>query len=670
MSQERFEFRSETKELLQLMAHSLYSSKDVFLRELVSNASDALDRRRFESLTDPEKLEEGVTLQIQIHADTAARTLTIEDNGDGMTREDLIQNLGTIAHSGTKAFVAKLKEAQTQDQANSLIGQFGVGFYSSFIVADHVTVTTRKIGQDKAWRFESSGDGSFTIDEAKKDSAGTQIVLHLRPEDDDNNLADFTDEYVIKSTIKKYSDFIQYPVMVQCEREQTKTDDDKDEAESETNEVIKELVWEQANSMKAIWLKDPGEVDDKEYNDFYKHITYDWSEPLLRVPVKAEGTIEYRGLLFIPANAPYDMNYRDAKFGLRLHAQHVLIMEQCAELLPDYLRFVKGVVDSPDLNLNLSREILQKDRSITTIRKHVTKKILDALENLAKTDEEKFAKFWKNYQRLIKEGAASDYDNKDRLMKLLRFVSTFTVAEDAGASAESSADDKAKTKASMTSFEAYVQRMPAEQDAIYAIAGESLEIVRNSPHLEAFAQKGYEVLYLIDAYDEILFSQVPEFDGKKIVFIGRGEVELGTDEEKKAKREKLEVQEKDYDALMTKLREALSSDIESVRLSSRLTTSPACLVGQDGDVSPHLHRILSKMGGGANMPAAKRILEINPNHPLLEKLLSKFSSDANDPVVSKYARLLFDQALLAEGSPLPDPVDYVKLVTELMVNSL
>ncbi|MCL2326684.1 MAG: molecular chaperone HtpG, partial [Proteobacteria bacterium] len=600
MSQERFEFRSETKELLQLMAHSLYSSKDVFLRELVSNASDALDRRRFESLTDPEKLEEGVTLQIQIHADTAARTLTIEDNGDGMTREDLIQNLGTIAHSGTKAFVAKLKEAQTQDQANSLIGQFGVGFYSSFIVADHVTVTTRKIGQDKAWRFESSGDGSFTIDEAKKDSAGTQIVLHLRPEDDDNNLADFTDEYVIKSTIKKYSDFIQYPVMVQCEREQTKTDDDKDEAESETNEVIKELVWEQANSMKAIWLKDPGEVDDKEYNDFYKHITYDWSEPLLRVPVKAEGTIEYRGLLFIPANAPYDMNYRDAKFGLRLHAQHVLIMEQCAELLPDYLRFVKGVVDSPDLNLNLSREILQKDRSITTIRKHVTKKILDALENLAKTDEEKFAKFWKNYQRLIKEGAASDYDNKDRLMKLLRFVSTFTVAEDAGASAESSADDKAKTKASMTSFEAYVQRMPAEQDAIYAIAGESLEIVRNSPHLEAFAQKGYEVLYLIDAYDEILFSQVPEFDGKKIVFIGRGEVELGTDEEKKAKREKLEVQEKDYDALMTKLREALSSDIESVRLSSRLTTSPACLVGQDGDVSPHLHRILSKMGGGAN----------------------------------------------------------------------
>jgi len=670
MAQERFEFRSETKELLQLMAHSLYSSKDVFLRELVSNASDALDRRRFESLTNPGMLEEGTTLQIQIHADKASRTLTIEDNGDGMTREDLIQNLGTIAHSGTKAFVARLKEAQTQDQANSLIGQFGVGFYSSFIVADHVTVTTRRIGQDKAWRFDSAGDGNFTIDEAAKDTAGTQIVLHLRPEDGDNNLADFTDEYVIKSTIKKYSDFIQYPVMVQCERENFKADDDKDEAESETHEAAKELVWEQANSMKAIWLKDPGEVEDKEYNDFYKHITYDWSEPLLRIPVKAEGTIEYRGLLFVPANAPYDMNYRDAKYGLRLHAQHVLIMEQCAELLPDYLRFVKGVVDSPDLNLNISREILQKDRSITTIRKHVTKKILDALENLAKTDEEKYAKFWKNYQRLIKEGAAGDYDNKDRLMKLLRFVSTFTVAEDTGAkaSAESSADDKAKE--SMTSLEAYVQRMPAEQDAIYAIAGESLEIVRNSPHLEAFAQKGYEVLYLIDAYDEILFSQVPEYDNKKIVFIGRGEVELGTEEEKKAKREKLESQEKDYDALMTKLREALPNDIESVRLSSRLTTSPACLVGQDGDVSPHLHRILSKMGGGAGMPAAKRILEINPNHPLLEKLLSKFASDANDPVVSKYARLLFDQALLAEGSPLPDPVDYVKLVTELMVNSL
>ena len=413
--------------------------------------------------------------------------------------------------------------------------------------------------------------------------------------------------------------------------------------------------------MKAIWLKKADEVTDEEYNEFYKNITFDWSDPMFRLNLKAEGTVEYRGLVFIPARAPYDMNYRDAKFGLRLHAQHVLIMEKCAELLPDYLRFVKGVIDSSDLSLNISREILQKDRSISTIRKHIVKKVLDLLDDAAQNDKDKYNTFWEQYSRYIKEGAASDYDNKDRLLKLMRFVTSTTVAED---------EKSESKKTSTTSFADYIARMPSDQDAIYAIAGESLEVVRNSPHLEAFQQKGYEVLYLTDPYDEILFSQIPEVQGKKITFIGRGEVELGSEEEKKEKREKLESQKKDFDALLQKLQSSLSNDVESVRLSTRLTTSPACLVGRDGDVSPHLQRLLSKMGNGNGLPESKRILEINPNHPLLEKLQSRFAANADDAIIPKYAQLLYGQSLLAEGSPLPDPVEYTKLVTELMVETL
>ena len=480
-------------------------------------------------------------------------------------------------------------------------------------------------------------------------------------------MSDFTDEYVIKETIKKYSDFVQYPIMVECEHQHHRTGVEEAEGHDESTcndptHMVKERVWEQANSMKAIWLKNPSEVTDEEYNDFYKNLTYDWSEPLFRLNLKAEGTVEYRGLLFIPSRAPYDMNYRDAKYGLRLHAQHVLIMEKCAELLPDYLRFVKGVIDSSDLNLNISREILQKDRSISTIRKHIVKKVLDLLDNASENDPEKYAKFWEQYARYIKEGAASDYENKDKLLKLMRFVSTFTVDEDA--------KDENKGKESVkTSFAQYVSRMPSDQKDIYAITGESLEVIKNSPHLEAFKQKGYEVLYLTDPYDEILFSQITEFDGKKIVFIGRGEVELGSEEEKKANREKLDAQKKDFGGLLEKIQGALGGSVESVRLSSRLTSSPACLVGQDGDMSPQLHRLLSKMGN-AGMPESKRILEINPNHPLLEKMQSRFAANADDAIIPKFAQLLYDQSLLSEGSPLPDPVEYTKLVTELMVESL
>jgi len=653
-----------------MMAHSLYSSKDVCLRELISNASDALDRRRFEAVKDASLLSADEKLEIKISADKENRTLTIEDNGDGMTREDLIQNLGTIAHSGTKAFLDNLKKANASEQTN-LIGQFGVGFYSVFILADDVTVTTKRIGQDKAYTFKSNGDGSYTIEDAQKDTFGTRITMNLRPSDKEDQLDDFTDEWMIKSTVKKYSDFVQYPVMVECRHQHHR--DGVEEAEghdsstcNDPTHMVSEIAWEQANSMKAIWLKKEDEATEEEYNEFYKSLTYDYEDPLLRLSINAEGSMEYRGLVFIPARAPYDMNYRDAKYGLRLHAQHVLIMDKCAELLPDYLRFIKGVVDSSDLNLNMSREILQKDRMIGKIKKHVTKKVLDAIEKMMNNDPDKYAKFWEHYSRVIKEGAASDYDNKNRLLKLMKFMSTFTVAEDEKPAAEG---ETKKDQKSMTTFADYISRMPSDQDAIYVITGENLEVVRNSPHLEAFLQKGYEVLYLIDPYDEILFANVPEVEGKKIVFVGRGEVELGTEEEKKEKREKLESQEKDYNALMTALKDKLNGEVESVRLSSRLTTSPACLVSQEGDMSPQLQRIIAKMGNN-NMPQTKRILEINPNHPLLSKLLTKHSANADDPMIGKYAQLLYGQSLLAEGSPLPDPVEYTKLVTELMVGSL
>lgn len=675
MAQEKFEFRSETKELLQLMAHSLYSSKDVFLRELVSNASDALDRRRFEALTDPSKLSGDEKLEIRIHADKAAHTLTIEDNGDGMTKEDMVKNLGTIAHSGTKAFMEQLKKAENQDQANNLIGQFGVGFYSAFIVADDVVVTSRRVGQEQAYTFRSNGDGSFTVEDSFKDTVGTTIVLNLRTSDEEDQLSDFTDEYVLKSTIKKYSDFVQYPIMVECTHKHHREGVEEAEGHDidkchDPEHMVEEKCWEQANSMKAIWLKNPSEVTDEEYNEFYKHMTYDWTEPLFRLNVKAEGTLEYRGLLFVPGRAPYDMNYRDAKYGLRLHAQHVLIMEQCAELLPDYLRFVKGVIDSSDLNLNLSREILQKDRSISTIKKHITKKVLDMLLAAMENEPEKYAKFWNAYSRLIKEGAASDYDNKEKLLKLMKFQSTFTVADDEKAAQSENQDDKdKKDRPSMTTFAQYIQRMQPDQNDIYVITGESLEVVKNSPHLEAFSQKNYEVLYLVDPYDEILFSQITDVEGKKIVFIGRGEVELGSEDEKKEKREKLESQKKDYDALLTKLSASLSDEVESVRLSTRLTSSPACLVGLDGDVSPHLQRLISKMSN-TSAPMSKRVLEVNPNHPLMQKLQAKFAANPDDAIIAKYAQLLFSQSLLAEGSPLPDPVEYTKLVTDLMVDSL
>ncbi|MBQ1265725.1 MAG: molecular chaperone HtpG [Proteobacteria bacterium] len=673
---ERFEFKSETKELLQMMAHSLYSSKDVCLRELISNASDALDRRRFEAVKDPSKLDASETLEIKISADKENRTLVVEDNGDGMTREELISNLGTIAHSGTKAFVENLKKANPNEQS-SLIGQFGVGFYSVFILADNVTVETKRVGQDKAYIFKSTGDGSYTIEETEKAGFGTRITMNLRPSDAEDNLEDFTNEWTIKQTVKKYSDFVQYPVMVLCEHKHHREGVEEAEGHdvstcNDPTHQVTEKKWEQANSMKAIWLKSDKEVTDEEYNDFYKTLTYDYQDPLLRININAEGNMEFKGLVFIPSKAPFDMNYRDTKYGLRLYAQHVLIMDKCQELVPDYLRFLKGVVDSSDLNLNLSREILQKDKMIGRIRKHVVKKILDALENLKTNDPDKYMTFWENYSRVIKEGAASDYDNKDRLLKLMKFISTYTVSEDEKQASDAKDTENGETKKaskSQTTFEEYIARMPEDQKDIYAITGESLEVVRNSPHLEAFLQKGYEVLYLIDPYDEILFANVPEVQGKKIVFIGRGEVELGSEEEKKEQREKLESQKKDYNALMDALKDKLSNEIESVRLSSRLTTSPACLVSQEGDMSPQLQRLISKMGHN-NMPQTKRILEINPNHPLLQKLLTKFGANDKDPMIGKYAQLLYGQSLLAEGSPLPDPVEYTKLVTELMVGSL
>ncbi len=667
-------FKSEARQLLDLMINSLYSSKDVFLRELISNASDALDKRRFEALTDPSLAHPEGRQEIRIHADADARVLVIEDDGLGMSREEIIENLGTIAHSGSKEFMAKIKAAKTDEQVRALIGHFGVGFYSAFMAAEEVVVTTRRAGAAEAFAFVSTGDGEYTVEAAERDTAGTTIRLKLRPTDEENNLEDFTSEWVLRTTIKKYSDFIQYPIMLQVEEKpQAPARDDEEEAAEEAPQAPT-YTWTQVNTMKAIWTRPQAEVEQREYDEFYKHITHDWLEPLETISLKAEGTLEYHALLFIPSRAPFDLYYRDARYGIRLHAQHVMVMEECQDLLPDYLRFVKGVVDSADLNLNVSREILQKDRRIGSIRKRLTKKVLDALDKIAADGGEKADKLWENFGRLLKEGAVSDHDNRERLLELLRFASTTTAKEearrnDADAGQDDGADDPEETPKAprVRSLADYVADMKEGQDAIYVISGESQDAVARSPHMEAFAAKGYEVIFLTDPYDEILFSSVNTYKEKPIRFVGKGEVELGSEEERQAQRSKLDSQQGDYAELLSAVKSHLETYVSEVRLSARLTSSPVCLVGEEGDYSPHFHRLLQKMGQSA-MPDRKRIMEVNPDHPLLAKLQARFNADAADPKIKLFAELLHGQALLAEGSPLPDPIEYTQAVTAIMLD--
>lgn len=634
---ESFRFQAETTQLLHLMIHSLYTQREIFLRELISNASDALDRLRFESLTRPELVEEGHRSEIRIRPQLADRMLTISDTGIGMSRQELMDNLGTIARSGTQELRKRMKESQSAEAVAELIGQFGVGFYSAFMVADKVTVITRRAGETGATRWESLGDGSYTLAEAEKAGCGTDITLHLKQPDAENGIEDYTDRWKLSMIVHRYSDFIAYPIIYEGPSQEP----------GETEEPGKEIKIETKtlNSMKPIWTRSRSDVAESDYNDFYKHLTNDWNAPLKVLPLKAEGTFEYQALLFVPSQAPYDLFYHEGEAGLRLYARRVMVMEKCEDLLPRYLRFIRGVVDSSDLPLNISRQRLQQDRHIAHIRKWLTRKVLDFLAEMREKEAEQYLKFWGQFGKALKEGVGSDHENKEKLLPLLLF--------------ESSHDPK-----ELTTLKAYVERMKPEQSEILYLTGESRKVIENSPHLEAPGQKGYEVLYLSDPVDELLTQHLYDFEGKRLKSVTKGRVHLGTEEERKQTEEQLKKKEEEYAGFLQGCQKKLDEYVKQIRLSTRLVGSPACLVTEEHEYSPHLERLLQKGKGGG--PKQRRIMELNPEHAIISRLYERFNANGEDPVVGDSIELLFELALVAEGSEIVDPVRLNQLTLDLL----
>lgn len=619
-------FQTEVKQLLHLMIHSLYSNKEIFLRELISNASDAVDKLRFEALAKPELLEGGSDLKIRVSFDKAANTVTLEDNGIGMNRDDVITHLGTIAKSGTADFMKNLTGDQKKD--SHLIGQFGVGFYSAFIVADQVDVYSRRAGTpaSEGVHWSSKGEGEFEVATVDKAERGTRIVLHLKKGEDE-----FADGWRLRNIIKKYSDHIALPI--ELPKEATA-------AEGEEQPAVE---WETVNRASALWTRPRTEIKDEEYQEFYKHIGHDFENPLAWSHNKVEGKLEYTSLLYVPARAPFDLYQREAPRGLKLYVQRVFVMDQAESFLPLYLRFIKGVVDSNDLSLNVSREILQKDPIIDSMKSALTKRVLDMLEKLAKNEPEQYKGFWKNFGQVLKEGPAEDFANKEKIAGLLRFASTH---DDSGEQSVSLAD--------------YLVRAKEGQDKIYFLTGESYAQVRNSPHLEVFRKKGIEVLLLTDRIDEWLMSYLSEFDGKGFVDVARGDLDLGkldSEEDKKAQEEVA----KDKEGLVERLKAALGDTVSEVRVSHRLTDSPAILAIGEQDMGLQMRQILE--ASGQKVPDSKPIFEFNPGHPLIEKLDNEQSEDR----FADFSHILFDQAALAAGDSLKDPAAYVRRLNKLLV---
>ncbi|MDP6979780.1 MAG: molecular chaperone HtpG [Myxococcota bacterium] len=645
MSVEQHEFQAEVKQLLDLMIHSLYSNKEVFLRELISNASDAIDKVRFEGVTKPELLPSG-EFAIQLTADPEARTLSVADNGVGMSHDEVVTNLGTLAKSGSGDFIAKLKEAGKQGDAPELIGQFGVGFYAAFMVADQISVLTRRAGEPDAVLWKSDGGGGYSLEDAERSEAGTTVTLHLKPSDEEDGLGDFTDEWVLRQTVKKYSDFVAYPIRLEVIRPPQADDaEDAEEAKEDTSN-------EPLNSMKAIWTRPESEVEDAEYNEFYKHISHDHQEPLLRVASKMEGNFEARSLLYVPSKAPFDLYHREmAHKGIQLYVRRVFIMDECKDLVPDYLRFVRGVVDAEDVTLNVSREMLQQDRQIQAIRKYLVKKVLDSLKTLKKNDEEKYLSFWAEFGPVLKEGLLVwDEKNKDRILDLVLARSTH---------------DESK----LTSLADYVERMNDDQEDIYYMVGGSYDALVNSPHLEAFKEKGIEVLLFADPVDDVWLQQMPpQFKEKSFKSAGRGEVDLSTSEGDESEEKDDAKDQEQFGDLVSALAKALEASAKEVRLSKRLTSSPACLVLDEGQLSPQLEAMLRQ--AGQDVPDNKPIMEINVEHPLLVKLQEIFETDASDARVASYAELLFAQAQLAEGGQLADPAAFSRKLADVMLDAL
>jgi molecular chaperone HtpG len=626
---ETLEFQTEARQILHLMTHSLYSNKEIFLRELISNASDACDKLRFEALADGDLYEGDGDLKITVDFDKDNNTVTITDNGIGMTRDEIIENIGTIASSGTRKFLESLTGDQAKDA--QMIGQFGVGFYSSFIVADKVTVTSRRAGVDKseAVRWESDGQGSFTLENAEKGSRGTVVTLHLKEGEEE-----FADNFRLRNIIKQYSDHISLPINMQkVDYGTDKDEEDKKDAEPE---------YERVNSASALWAKDKKDISDDEYREFYKHVSHDFQDPQTWIHNKVEGNQSYTSLFYIPAKAPFDLFDRDHKRGVKLYVKRVFIMDDAEHLMPNYLRFIKGVVDSDDLPLNVSREILQQNKVIDRIRGASVKKVLGKLEAMAKDQPEEYASFWKTFGQVMKEGPIEDFSNKERVAKLLRFASTETNSED-----------------QTVTLEDYVGRMKEGQEKIYYITAESFAAAKNSPHLEVFRKKGIEVLLLSDRIDEWLVSHMTDFDGKSLQSVARGDLDLGKigDEEEEKTREEANEQFKD---VIERVKKSLGDRISAARMSQRLTDSPSCLVLNEQDMSAQMQQILEAAGQYA--PKAQPILELNSEHRLVAKLKEIKEDDSFNDWVS----LLFEQAQLAAGNQLEDPAGFVMRVNRLL----
>jgi molecular chaperone HtpG len=628
---QQFAFQAEVQRLLDLVVHSLYTEKEIFLRELVSNASDAIDRLRFEALTRPDLLPEGYDPKIRLIPDREARTLTIEDDGIGMTRDEVVANIGTIARSGTREALEQVKAASSEGAAQ-LIGQFGVGFYSSFMVADEVELVTRKAGTDEAVRWTSSGAGTFAVDDAERDRPGTTITLHLKPVDADNGVEDYADRWVLSRIVRQHADFIAYPIILPAEKP-------SEVPEGETPEPEKPV-----NSQKPIWSRPPAEVTKEEYADFYRQISHDWSEPLETIHTRGEGLVEYQAVLFLPSRGTPELYSPAYKPSLRLYVKRMLVRENSEELLPRWLRWVKGVVDSPDLPLNVSREMLQNDRYVRQIRRALTGKMLKTLEAMLEGERPKYETLWREFGRVVKEGVDSDFDNREALLKLLLFGSS----RDLGA---------------LSTLKEYVERMPEGQTDVWYLTGASREQIENSPALETFRDRGWEVLYLVEPVDELVMQSVREYEGKRLRSAGKGALELEEGEKKEAGDEA----KKEFEPFLEAVQKHLDTWVKEVRLSGRLTQSPAVLVVAEHDYSPNLERLLA---GGREGSRQRRILELNAGHPLVQGLRRRFEANAGDTVVSDYAELLLGWSLLAEGSEPHEPVRFTKLLAGLMDTGL
>ncbi|TVS78212.1 molecular chaperone HtpG [Mycobacterium helveticum] len=645
---EQMEFQAEARQLLDLMIHSVYSNKDSFLRELISNASDALDKLRLEAFRNKDLDVDTSDLHIELEVDKEARTLTVRDNGIGMTRAEVVDLIGTLAKSGTAELRQQLRESQNAAASEELIGQFGIGFYSSFMVADKVELLTRKAGESAATRWESSGEGTYTIEtidagKGKGVPQGTAVTLHLKPEDTDNELHDYTSDWRLRGLVKKYSDFIAWPIRMEVQRRTPSEDDSGDEVVTTEIETL--------NSMKALWARPKDEVSEEEYKEFYKHIAHAWDDPLEVIAMKAEGTFEYQALLFIPSHAPFDLFDRDAHVGIQLYVKRVFIMGDCDQLLPHYLRFVKGVVDAQDMSLNVSREILQQDRQVNAIRRRLSKKVLSTIKDLQSERPDDYRTVWNQFGRAIKEGLLSDADNRETLLEISSFASTHS-------------EDEATTLAE------YVERMKDGQTQIFYATGETRQQLTKSPHLEAFKAKGYEVLLLTDPVDEVWVGVVDEYDGKPLQSVAKGEVDLDSEEgTSEAEREE---QQKDFADLLAWLKETLSEHVKDVRLSTRLTQSPACLITDAFGITPTLARLYRATG--QDVPLGKRILELNPDHPLVIGLRQAHHDHADDDTalaeVAETAELLYGTALLAEGGALEDPARFAELLADRLTRTV